>query len=811
MRTPGAILSAATADADGGGDHDDFDPSPEPRPVAPWHDFWRRPRQPLAGVALAASVGILLADRFDGDPWAATGGFLALALWFALRPRLWLCWLVIAAGFAALHLFQLHAVPAETLARQLADGQPHTVRATGRIIDEPRLAASGKTWRFTLELERIEVNGLAWDCRARVAAYWRDGAPACGDRLELVGQARNVPPTRNPAEFDFAAFLRRDGIRSELRFNGLTDVRAEHRRPGLLHRAAVRFHDWMRATLGIGLEHDPAAGAIISTMLLGLKDAPGLGDSEEMFQRTGTLHYFAIDGLKLALLSWLALWTLTRCGMPRAWAGTIILPSLAFYSLATGLGPASLRATLMAAALLGAYWLERPLRALNSLGAAATLLLACDTHQLFDLGFQLSFVVVVAIIVLCAALHHRLMDFGAPDPFLPRKLFSTARRRWETFRRWGWGLVSVSLAAWIGSLPLMIVYFYVVSPISPLANIVTFPLAWLTLALGVVALTGAGLLTLIPGASAAASGWALAVNKVNLLVAKAFLLTVQTFDAAPAGSYYIPAAPEWPFNRPAVEITALDLGNARAIHLRAGRADWLVDAGSVSKYGASVRPYLRSRGINRLDGLILSQGDSNHLAAAPLALAEFAPSRILTVPTIGNRSVYGRDFLRLLQTQRRSVTVSRAGHILPLGRDAELRALWPPPDLKSGPASNRALAWQLRAADWRVLFMANAGTAVQRALLQNASPDALLSDVLITGAPGESLLEELNFLRLVNPRLVILQPPAEYDAPSTLAPSMPSGIKLIRLEDSGAVHLRFYADRIEASGFVDKRRAVIRH
>ncbi len=64
------------------------------------------------------------------------------------------------------------------------------------------------------------------------------------------------------------------------------------------------------------------------------------------------------------------------------------------------------------------------------------------------------------------------------------------------------------------------------------------------------------------------------------------------------------------------EITVLDAGAGAAVHLRAGGADWLFDAGSARDYERFLRDYLHSRGIDRLDGLLLSHGDSLHIGGA---------------------------------------------------------------------------------------------------------------------------------------------------------------------------------------------------
>lgn len=756
--------------------------------------WWRR-ADPFLGLALAGCGGIFLADWIDPTPWLALGVFLLSGLAWALWRRVDLCWLAIAVGFGTLHAFSIHRLPVEALARQLPSrpsDPPRLIRAKGLIVDEPRYSSTGETARFTLALERIDLDGHSTPCHARVRVEWQNGRPEYGDQLDILGTARNLPGPRNPGEFDFASYERRQGIRSEIRCRGLNDVRviAHHGRGGW-RQMAIGFHDWIRQSLQTGLDPAEPAAAVISTMLLGLRENPGLGELEEAFQRTGTLHYFAIDGLKLALLSCLGLWLMQRAGVPRAWARTLSLPPLIFYAMATGLGPASVRATLMAAMLLGAFWIERPARPLNLLGAAATGILLYDTNQLFDLGFQLTFLVVLAVITLAWPLQQTLARIGAPDPFLPPRLYSRTRRGWEILRRWSWGLVSVSLIAALGSLPIMILQFHVVSPISPLANVVTFPLAWTVLTLGVAVLSVSAVCLLVPGVPALAA----ALNQVNLLVAHAFVAVVHVFDGVTGGSFYVSAPSEWtPGARPAAELTLLDLGRARAMHLRVGGSDWLIDAAQPFEYVRSIRPYLHGRGVNGLTGLILSQADTRHAGGAMLAWSEFRPGRAVDSTPLPGRSPRRQEFLRLLKDEQKSIEILNAGKALPLSPGAELRAFYPPEGLKSGASTDRALVLQLRAGGRRVLLMADAGENVERWLVAHVPPADLRSDAVVTGspdAPGEA------FMRVVSPSLVASQ---SLDA----APGM------VTTKDAGAISLLLWEDRLEVRGFVDGTRRTIR-
>ena len=550
-------------------------------------------------------------------------------------------------------------------------------------------AAGGPLWRFTLALDSAEVEGVRWPSHATVSVAWRGGPPvlAAGARLALTGTAANLAPPRNPGEFDLAGWRRRHGIFSEIRVQGIADAAVLPAAGSWLDRArariavlAARCREAAAACLARDLDDAPDVRAVTATMLLGLHGDPGLGDElETLFQRTGTLHYFAVDGLKLGLLAALCLRVLEFTGSSRAAVSRWVLPLLFGYALAAGLGPASLRAVFVAAVLIGGAWLDRQARPGNGLGAAAALLLLWDTRSLFDLGFQLTFLVVLAILTLARPLGERLRRLSAPDPFLPRQLYSPARRAWEWLRRGALDLTAVALAAWLGSLPVMLWAFGWVSPVSPLANVLSFPLAFAVLSLGVLSVAGGGI----------SAAWSVWMNNANWLAAKGFLFVVHACDAIPGGSLHVGDPSLWHWAAPAAEITLLDTtGQGYATHLRARNgADWLFDTPRLPGYGRVVLPYLRARAVERLGGgLVLTQGDALHLTAAPLVLEDFAPVRVVESPPPSARSPALRTLREALAARGGPPeTFCHRGDAIALGPGVWARVLSPPE--KSGQGS----------------------------------------------------------------------------------------------------------------------------
>ena len=387
-----------------------------------------------------------------------------------------------------------------------------------------------------------------------------------------------------------------------------------------------------------------------------------------------------------------------------------------------------------------------------------------------------------------------LIRLGEPDPFLPPKLFSPALRAFEWLRRRVIDLVCVSGAASVGSLPLMLLYFHVVSPVSLLANVVVFPVAFGMIGLGVLSLA----------ASLFSQVWVAWINNGNWLLAKTMLAAVRFFDAVPGGSFYS-ALPDWHRKQPAAEITVLDLERgARSTYLHTRQGDrWLLDTGGGFDYRRIVLPFVHSRGLAGIDSLILSQADSLHLAAAPLVLAELGPRRLFDSGPSA-RSSYLRELLEVVERRRLPLRHWQGGDTLLLPSKNEWKVLYPPDHPTGKTAGDRALVLQLRAADWRVLFLGDSGPAPLRWLSQHETPQTLRSDVLIIGTAAESLEASPELVRAIAPRLIVQEAPRGTGGEGAEERAWPASAKVLSADRSGAITLRIYPRRVEASGFVDQ-------
>lgn len=177
------------------------------------------------------------------------------------------------------------------------------------------------------------------------------------------------------------------------------------------------------------------------------------------FSKSGLVHFLAISGTHFAIIFWMILWLLKPLFSAKHRNIPIVISLALLWGFAVFIdyGSSVVRSCLMISAYYGFVILQRKPDLLHALAIAGFGILIFDTQQLFDVGFQLSFLAVLGI-------------YWLNDPFL--KLFPAPKNKVQNFF---FNLVSISFAAQIATLPLVIYYFHQYSLLSILANLVVLP------------------------------------------------------------------------------------------------------------------------------------------------------------------------------------------------------------------------------------------------------------------------------------------------------------------------------------------------
>jgi len=556
-----------------------------------------------------------------------------------------------------------------------------------------------------------------------------------GDLVEVDGYLENVGPMRNPHGFDRAEWLHRQGANLII-----TPHQHANTRGVSIPRWPVRIlADWrhhLRDKMTAGIEPDTQEAQLIRAVVLGERP-PKPSSMIDDFRNSGTLHVFAVSGLHVGMVGTIIGSLLWFFRVPR-WMliGGIIL-SMAIYAGVTGLRPPAVRAVIMASVFLSGFLIQRRPSLINSLAASAIVVLLWDGHQLFTPGFQLSYGVLLTLALASAFWMRVLKPMAEIDPFMPRLLLTPWQERILNWRKWLRNSLSVSMAAWMGSAPLMWIHFGIITPIAMIAGIPLMLLVFFILALAMLGI-------------AVGSIWAPAgktVNQANALVAKATYSIAKNFATIPGGYWH-----REPHRPDKGQIIVFDIpygGGANFIDVGGGI---MLDCGRSDHFYRHILPtltYLRAHP----DSLIISHADSKHSGGMSLCLDQFQSKQAM-IPRTDLLSKSYRNFLTKAGTDGSRLIIPHSGQTFPIEPGVHLEVLHAPIELAGrGRADDTGLVIRLHWHGWRILFTGDAGFITETRLL--ASGMDLNADVIITGRNGGDFTGREDFYKAVAPKAII--------------------------------------------------------
>lgn len=209
---------------------------------------------------------------------------------------------------------------------------------------------------------------------------------------------------------------------------------------------------------------DEQGRSVLAAMTLGDKSALS-GSLRDVYAHTGASHVLALSGLHLGILCSL-LTLLTRTGRLRFLARLFTALLLWSYALLTGLSPSVVRSATMLTMFLAFSFSNRRQTSAGSLALAAILLMLAQPLVLFDIGFQLSFAAVLSILILVPEVRN----------IIPVEVLERHR-----LLKWLWSLLLMSLAAQIGTAPIVAYYFGTFPLYFLITNIIVIPAVYLIL------------------------------------------------------------------------------------------------------------------------------------------------------------------------------------------------------------------------------------------------------------------------------------------------------------------------------------------
>jgi competence protein ComEC len=815
-------------------------------------------RAPLVPVALVFTAGVVL-DRYASPPLAASLSVAALALLAALcalsspRPGLPLVYLALsgAAFGAAYHHYRHDFYPADDIGN-VAPAEPHPALLRGRLDEEPfhapplpsdplRSFTPGETTAAVLRATHLRqrddwapVSG-----RVRLLVAGNLEGLHVGDEVEAVGQLAAPQGPSNPGEFDYAGYLRDQGVRAVL---------VVRKTPGGVTRLARGWtgspSGWVAVVRGWGQdvlkrELPPRTRGVAVALLLG-EGAPMTAADWDKYVRTGVIHVLAISGQHLAVLALFLWWALRALGVRQRRGAWLVAFLLLGYAVLTGGRPPALRSGVVVFAACLGLVLRRPGMPANlfALGWLAVGLL--NPTDLFASGCLLSFLS-VAVLYWCA----RPLLQREHDPM--EAVIDSARPAWLRLLRWSgrWVLESyaVTLLIWLAITPLAVSRYNLVAPVGILLGPVLTVLASFALFAGFGLLGAAALcppltalfvpvvhlsLTACEWLVDAAVGWPFSHVYVGnvpewwLWLFYGGLLAVLT--QAPLRRHWrwaavggvgwlcvglLGGAARLPPDELRVTFLAVGHGGCTVLELPDGRT-LLYDAGAIGGPDVTRRqiaPFLWARGVRRIDEVFLSHADLDHFNGLPDLLWRFAVGQITCTPTFADKHTGAvTHTLDAIRRHGVPVRIVKAGDRLTAG-DVTFDVLHPPAAGPEGNENARSLVLCVRHAGHTLLLTGDLESPGMEQVLRLAPRGC---DVLQAPHHGSRRLDAAGLTAWARPRLVVSCQGRPRGAPGEPEAYTRGGCQFLGTWPHGAVTVVSHRSGLAVETFKTRQRLALR-
>ncbi len=548
---------------------------------------------------------------------------LIACAWRASRPVA-----LFVAGFALFMAAGLDIVESR-IDRQYA-GDSMLTRV--RVVGAPQVRGA------SLVMQVAPLGDARVPRRVRLSWFEPPVDPRLGDVWQLEVRLREPRGLSNPGVFDYETWMFREGYhatgyvvagrRNQLLWAGeasVVDRFRDHFAQRSLASAASREIAAVIVAVGVGARH------LVTR------------EQWDVFALTGTSHLMAISGLHVSLAASVGFIASLAVIVPMRRRGTLLVPAVlagtavaVAYALVSGLGVPARRAAIMLALAAIAIVTRRQIDAAIVVVASALLVYCTDPIASLTPGFQLSFGAVILLLWLA-----RRRDRSLPG-----------------MRSWLRQLLVVQIFLAFGLLPLTALLFQRIAVVAPFANLVAVPLfSFVVVPLVLVALATGGFADLtLEGAAwvaghlqalltrLAAISWAdtrtAAIEGrawLFLLLPLAWVTLPRGWPGRYAALIGVLAMLVWrplPPPNQCFDTWFLDVGQGLAIVVEAGDYVMLYDAAIAWRGGGSVaeqviHPFLVSRGVRRIDDLVVSHNDLDHSGGVRAILAVFDVGRVI--------------------------------------------------------------------------------------------------------------------------------------------------------------------------------------
>jgi competence protein ComEC len=570
------------------------------------------------------------------------------------------------ACLGAIRLDSFNAPETNDIRLLIADEpKPATIR--GRILTEPytdtgqqwqfaRFAYTGPSSSFYLEVSEVSTSDgwaeVTGDVRVQVNEPVLD--LKAGDYIQVYCLLERFNPPGNPGEFNTAEYLARRGVYIAASVKSRDAIELMQKCSSTSNFVKIKRKLQQTATqalLDSPYPQDQNQGLLLALMLGYRANI----DSKTIiaFRKTGLLHFVCLSGMNFCIVIGIIWWLCKTAGLMKpARAVVCIIAAVVFLLVVPSNAPA-MRAGIICFVFCASFFFRRSPNSLNSLSLAAIILLLIRPTELFEASWQLSFAAVLGLLLLCELTHLFLYEKITGVSWSVK--VPVSKPFYQIAARPGLRLLSTCVTAWLATAGISLYHFYTINWLTSIWTVLVSPLISIISAIGylkmVIALflpTAASILGVIlnflAGLLILIVNYIADLNISEILIGKTPAAMIIFYYALVLFIYFAhfqqPAvkkaictaailiiivfigAAKWQrTHRDNLALTCLDVGHGQAILAQLpGSANVLFDAGSLHRRdigGRIVVPFLYYSGISKIDGIIISHSDVDHINGIP--------------------------------------------------------------------------------------------------------------------------------------------------------------------------------------------------
>ena len=595
-----------------------------------------------------------------------------------------------------------------------------------------------------------------------IGNYYKNTKVDLGDKVLLKGEL--LIPNKNTTDnvFNYRKYLNNKNIYYQMKIKSIKKIKNNK-----------NIYYEFKKIIRNRLNNNP----YLYTFILGDKSLMN-GEVKSSYQENGVSHLFAISGMHITLFSLIILKILTLFNLSEIKSYLITITFLLIYLLLVGLSPSILRGVLFYIIFTSNRIFYFYIKPVNLFIIVLSISLLINPKFILEVSFQYSYLISLSLLLVSDKLQNN-------NYFI--------------------NLLKVSMIAFISSLPITLYNFYQINILSiiynlffvPLVSIVIFPLSLICLLIPKLAIILNVLTTFMENISLLLNNintFKLIFMKVNILVYLLYLVLIfifiKTYNkkvliilSLVLSIHYI-----YPYLKNDTYLKIIDVGQGDSSLIHYHHKNILIDTGGITSFDSTKKEYivknitipmLKSEGIKRIDYLIITHGDYDHMGEAVSLVKKFKVERVIF--NCGEYNYLEKELIKVLDKKK----IKYYSCIKELNIDDNKLYFLNTKEYDNENDNSNVVYMKLE--NYKFMFMGDAGIEKEKDILEKYNISDV--DVLKVGHHGSKTSSSKEFIDEINPRYSIISVGKNnrYGHPNKEVLNILDNSKIYRTDQEGSI------------------------